>query len=279
MATRPDCRRRLPLPDARRSATERAGGLCGGHPMTRDGSFPLSPLQQGIYLDVLAERSDALHVTQSGWELSGPLDADALTSAWEIVVQRHPGLRTGIDSTIPEDPGQFVAPETKLLIERRETSGEAIVELFERERIGELDLQEPPAFRLSLVSTAPDRHVLIWTYSHLLIDGRSVGLVFEEVISAYEALRAGRAVELGEPGRFEDYVAWRSTLDVTEAELFWAEALAGRSGPTPLPTDAMLRRFASPEVDAGPQPFFSCVRTLEPSLVAALHRLARENGV
>jgi condensation domain-containing protein/phosphopantetheine binding protein/AMP-binding enzyme len=249
--------------------------------VSRERSFPLSQLQHAIYLDVLAERVDALHITQSAWELSGPLDVDALSAAWETVVARHEALRTAIDASDPARPIQFVSPDVNLDLERIEMVDEdkAIEEFLTRQREQPLSLDDAPAFRVTLVRIEPARSILVWTYSHLLVDGWSAGLVVDEVTRIYASLVDGGRAALDEPGRFSDYVAWLATLDSTDAELFWAEALAGRSGPTPLPTDAMLERFSSPDSDAGTPPFFSAIRTLDTDLTDALDRFARETGV
>jgi hypothetical protein len=64
--------------------------------------------------------------------------------------------------------------------------------LADRER--GFDLQNPPLLRLCLLRTADDRHRLIFTCHHILMDGWSNSRMFGEVLQDYAGHPVPRAV-------------------------------------------------------------------------------------
>lgn len=70
--------------------------------------FPLAPQQQGVFLESRASTATGLHIEQEIHSLCGPLDVDALCSAWQSVVDRHAMLRTAFVWKGQEQPLQAV---------------------------------------------------------------------------------------------------------------------------------------------------------------------------
>ncbi|MGU3423218.1 condensation domain-containing protein, partial [Methylobacterium sp. D54C] len=91
------------------------------------------------------------------------------------------------------------------------------------------DLARAPLLRLVLVRTGPDRHHLVLTVHHLILDGWSTARLVAEVLARYRG-------EEPEPvtGRFADYLAWLARQPRAAAERFWQDALAGLDAPTRL---------------------------------------------
>ena len=48
------------------------------------------------------------------------------------------------------------------------------------------ELSLAPLIRLALFRLADDEHELLWSHHHILLDGWSLPLVLEEIITAYE---------------------------------------------------------------------------------------------
>ncbi|MEU0032377.1 condensation domain-containing protein, partial [Streptomyces sp. NPDC006335] len=88
--------------------------------------------------------------------------------------------------------------------------------------------------RLALVRLGEDRHQLLWSYHHLLLDGWSAPVVLGEVLQAYWESMAGRQPLLPERRPFRDFVAWLGEQGQDEAERYWREQLAGFTAPASL---------------------------------------------
>src|SRR5205085_2941934 len=75
---------------------------------------------------------------------------------------------------------------------------------------------------------------MVWTYHHILLDARSLGLVLNELFVIYESLRGGGAAALAAPRPYSSYIEWLQQQDWGKAENFWRERLKGFTAATPL---------------------------------------------
>src|SRR3989337_3812721 len=79
--------------------------------------YPLSPAQQGILFQTLAEPGSGIHVEQLVCELQGRLDLEAFRRAWQTVLDRHAILRTGFLWKKVNEPVQVVLQRVELPLE------------------------------------------------------------------------------------------------------------------------------------------------------------------
>ncbi|MGK9247896.1 amino acid adenylation domain-containing protein, partial [Inquilinus limosus] len=194
-------------------------------------AYPLSPLQQGLLFHALHATEAGLYVNQVLATFDGPLDAGRFTRAWEAAIRRHDILRTGFLWDGPA-PLQLVLRSVPLPVEIRDGRGldePGIAEIARWERERGFDLSAPPLMRVLLLRMAEDRHRLIWTFHHILMDGWSTSRLIGEVLSQYH----GTAPAAG-PGRYRDHIAWLAGRDAAADEAFWRGQLARLDAPTRL---------------------------------------------
>nr|WP_277592665.1 condensation domain-containing protein [Pseudomonas chlororaphis] len=103
----------------------------------------------------------------------------------------------------------------------------------ERQRGFELDAV--PLLRLTLVRLDDQRHHLIYTNHHILMDGWSNSQLLGEVLQRYAGQLPNHA-----PGRYRDYIGWLQRQDAQACENFWKEQLQALDEPTRL-TQALSR--------------------------------------
>ncbi|HEX9940303.1 MAG TPA: amino acid adenylation domain-containing protein, partial [Longimicrobium sp.] len=104
------------------------------------------------------------------------------------------------------------------------------------------DLSAGPLFRAALLRMDEEDHVLLISMHHIVSDGWSLGVLFGEMSTLYEAYREGRDSPLAElPVQYADYAAWQRAelrgerLDRQLA--WWKERLAGGPALLELPAD------------------------------------------
>ncbi|CAA2101664.1 Linear gramicidin synthase subunit B [Methylobacterium bullatum] len=192
--------------------------------------YPLTPTQGGILFHALAAPEAGLYVNQLGVTIRN-LDPDRFAAAWRASVARHPILRTSFLWTGDlAAPLQLVHATAELPITRLDLSSRAdadLDELARAERARGFDLAQAPLMRLLLVDLGQNRHRLIWTCHHLLLDGWSNARLISEVLRHY----AGEGVEA--PTRlFREHLTRLSQSDRGADEAFWREALAGLDEPS-----------------------------------------------
>jgi non-ribosomal peptide synthetase component F/acyl carrier protein len=212
--------------------------------------------------------------------IMGPLDIAALQRSVDRLVARHEVLRT----TFAERDGEVVqivhppAPVELPLIEV--DSAEAADELLFEEAGAPFDLERGPLLRLLLVRLQEDEHRLLRLNHHIISDGRSWEVFFEELILLYEADRRGEPPPLPaeKPLQYADFAAWEQrTLRPDsrrwrEDVAWWRANLEGVPLRTPLP---FARR--DPDERAAAADGVAWL-TLPPRLTTDLESLRREEG-
>jgi len=208
--------------------------------------YPLSPMQQAMLLQTLRGRETGVYVGQLRLDLGAKLDQALFEHAWQMVVDRHPILRTGFLWRDLPAPLQAVRQEVPLSWDRQDWRGltadeqeRRLAAYLEEDRRRGFDLATPPLMRLALIRLGEDAHQFVWSHHHLLIDGWSIQILLREVFAVYESGRAGGAPQLAPLRPYRDYIAWLGEQDLAAAERFWRGELAGFSEPTPLGIDGV----------------------------------------
>jgi len=241
--------------------------------------YPLSPMQQGMLFHSLYAPETGVYFEQSSWTLRGDLDISAFERAWQRVVDRHSALRTAFLWEDLDEPLQVVHWWVELPLEKHDWRGlskteqeERFEALLETDRERGFELSEAPLMRLALIRTAEDTYHFVWSLHHLLLDGWSQPIIFQEVLASYEAFQQGQHISLPPSRPYRDYIAWLQQQDMAEAEAFWQRTLKGFTAPTPL----VVGR--APESGPAPEEDYTVQQTLLPATtMAALQALAQQH--
>ncbi|WP_173142269.1 amino acid adenylation domain-containing protein [Kibdelosporangium persicum] len=205
----------------------------------RDGELPLSPGQRSLwFMDSLVPHRAAYHVLEAH-RLRGTLDVECLRRAVEALVERHEALRSPI-RVRDGVPYQVVAPVGR--VEWDVTSGRAVDDVLAERFAVPFDLGSGRLLRATLIRVHENEHVLCLVMHHLVSDGRSTEVLFEELSALYEAFLAGHRPELPDPPvRYADFAWWQHQLShgsEMDAQLErWRAALEGAPAEAELPLD------------------------------------------
>ncbi|MFJ5266794.1 amino acid adenylation domain-containing protein, partial [Streptomyces sp. NPDC088387] len=200
--------------------------------------WPLSPLQEGmLFHATFDEDGPDVYQSQRVLALDGPLDARRLRASWEALVARHEALRVGFHRLGSGEAVQVVARDVVLPWRETDLSGrtddEALTELDRltaEELAARIDVTAPPLLRLLLVRLADERHRLVLTSHHIVMDGWSTPITFNEVSATYRA--GGDPSGLERAASYGQYLAWLDRQDGDTARAAWRTELAGLDGPT-----------------------------------------------
>jgi NRPS condensation-like uncharacterized protein len=209
--------------------------------LCRESSFPLTPLQKGMFVQNLAGLRPGLNIIQVICEMRDDLDLPVFSRAWQKLVSRHEVFRTSFHLTDESEPRQLVnawagsflsmLDLTNLTTEERRVTLE---EFLERDRRKGFDLSNCPSMRLSILKEEDKLFRFVWTVHHILLDARGLLLALDEVFALYEALREEREPSLSPAPSFRRHVEWHEAQDWAGAESFWRAMLEGFQTPTPL---------------------------------------------
>ncbi|MGW6333102.1 amino acid adenylation domain-containing protein [Nocardia rhamnosiphila] len=198
--------------------------------------WPLTPLQQGLLFHALAaEESTDAYVVQLVLELRGRVDPERLRRAGQLLLDRHPNLRTAFVTDI--GPVQVVdsgvaAPWSEVDLSGLDDDARAREWelLTAADRATRFDPARPPLLRWTLVTTGPDSYRLVLTQHHLLLDGWSTPLLLRELLVLYAT--DGDVAVLPPVRPYRDFLAWLGGQDRTAALEAWARVFDGTDEPT-----------------------------------------------
>jgi amino acid adenylation domain-containing protein len=177
--------------------------------------------------------------------LKGSMHADYIERACINLVQRHEALRM----VFPPNGKQFmVMEEMPVLFVRKNLSGldsnakdAAVAAFLEQEVTQVFDLQQGPLIRFSLLQLDAEEHLFTITAHHLIGDGWSFGVMFEEVAEQYNAFAENRSPQLPEAVPFSKYAAEMAAYSHSEAydktEKYWIDKFTPVPNPLELPLD------------------------------------------
>ena len=201
--------------------------------------YPLSALQRGMLFHSLYEPKLALYYQSFSSRIEVDLDVDRFQLAWRLTVERHSALRTAFVWKNRDEPLQIAFRNVPLPWRVEDWRGVApeeqktrLAELLEQDQAEGFDLGKPPLMRFMLIRLADEQYHFVWSSHHLLFDGWSVPLIFQDVADFYQGAEKPAARPYG------DYIAWLGTRDSGAAERFWRERLKGFAWPTKLPVSA-----------------------------------------
>jgi len=203
--------------------------------------YELSPLQNGMLFHTLLTPGSGMYFEQVGFPLYGPLDVSSFERAWQKVLDRHTILRTSFHWKGLDKPLQVVHREVKLSVEYLDWSGLAAAgqdqrldAFLARDRERGFELSEAPLLRLTAIALPDGVRYIVFSLHHLLLDGWSSDLVYQEAATIYDAYCRGEQAELPPCRPYGDYIAWLQRQDLSRAEAYWRRHLAGYEGPPPL---------------------------------------------
>jgi amino acid adenylation domain-containing protein/non-ribosomal peptide synthase protein (TIGR01720 family) len=241
-------------------------------------SYPLSPMQKGLLFHHLEAPTPGAYIQQVTIELREELDLPLFRKAWQELIDRHAVLSTSFHWKAAGPPLQRV--DSGLVVPWEEHDWSALPASQRDDQLAQFlvtdlqrgfDMTQAPLLRLSLFRKDENEFSVVWTFHHILVDGRSRLLLLQEVFARYEASKRGSSLELPQPRPYSDHIRWLEACDFESTEPYWRQLFDGFLPAAPLNLGGP--RALSPEV------FSRSYQEdrLSPSTTAALETFARQN--
>ncbi|KAJ5379175.1 hypothetical protein N7509_012294 [Penicillium cosmopolitanum] len=190
--------------------------------------YPCSPMQEGLLLSQL--RDPSAYMFHTIFEIkdarAGKVDAERLARSWNMLVDRHPVLRTiFIDSNYSGGSfDQLVLANLKDNVLRVECPDSQV-----EEKLAAISLRDANAMRpaklshqLTVCKVTSGRVLVKLEINHAIIDGGGVDVLLRDLTMAYD-----RKLAEGPGPRFSDYIKYIRTQSQVEALDHWKKYLGG----------------------------------------------------
>ena len=243
--------------------------------------YPLSSVQQGMLFHSLGSPKSGVYIEQYACKLQGNLQVSAFQQAWQQVVDRQPVLRTAFLWEGLDEPLQVVRQQVEIGWDLEDWTAydaaeqeKKLADVLECDRTQDFDLLQAPISRFKLIHLQHNSYQFIWSFHHILADGWSIPIIWQEVLTCYTANCRQLAPNLPTLFPYRDYIAWlknRTPSNTADgAKSFWQAQLNGFTEPTPLPA-------ARTDIEPSTQPYRQQIQSLTPELSAQLRTFASQN--
>ncbi|KYG94634.1 non-ribosomal peptide synthetase, partial [Paenibacillus polymyxa] len=207
-------------------------------PVTENKPFyAVSSAQKRMYILNQLDGAGISYNIPGALTLTGSLDHKAMDNAFRQLIDRHETLRTSFE-TMNGEPVQRVHDEVPFCMELTYAHGAAPKETDElvRNFVKPFDLGQAPLFRVGLIETDPEHHILLMDMHHIISDGTSINVLIQDFIHLYagDTLPSLRI-------QYKDYAVWQQKQQQSERyreqENYWLNTFAGELPVLDLPTD------------------------------------------
>jgi len=243
------------LRDAKNTAQteQNAGFPAGTLPFaTPKKSYPMSPTQRRLFAVCQLDDIGIAYNIPAALSFSGTIDTQRLQTALNTLSQRHDALRTSFRLIQPkhtdnhtggylenntrdysEEPAQVIATADEVVVKletrtlQTQDTPQKLLEAFVRP----FDLSQAPLMRVKAV-TGQERSLLLIDIHHIIADGATVALLFDELAALYN----GKT--LPEPGhQYKDWSEWARLQDFSGQQAYWETTFAAEAPILNIPTD------------------------------------------
>src|SRR5207244_2334635 len=157
--------------------------------------WALTPMQEGLAFQTrYGQGGTDVYTVQLVLELAGRLDASRLRRGLQALLERHPNLKAAFVQVASGATVSVVARDVRPALAEVDLSSlaeaEALAEaarLAEEDHAAGFELSQAPLLRFSLMRLGPERHRLVITNHHILMDGWSMPVLLVELAALYES--------------------------------------------------------------------------------------------
>lgn len=220
----------------------------GIQPTEEKGTYALSNSQHRIWVLSQFQAGTVAYNNSFAFNLSGLLNKDILSEAFDYIVNRHEILRTNFIK-IDETPQQVIRKASKGTFKLKfhdftdmDEKDSMLDKLLIHQKSKAFNLEKDLLIRGALIKMGVDKYAIILTIHHIISDEWSIRILFEELVKIYNQLNQKKPVSLPKlPIQYKDYVYWQQqqieNSALATAKSYWHKRLEGELPVVDLPAD------------------------------------------
>ena len=243
----------------------------------RDRTLPLSAAERSLwFFDRLHPQSCVYNIPLT-FKLNGVVKPSLLEESLNRVIQRHEILRTSYVE-VNGQPQKLIISDLRLELPANDVATETeATQIALQQARQSFELKSAPLLRAKLLCLPDNCYWLLITCHHIVFDGWSIQVLFDELIQHYDALSNNSTTSLPELAiQYVDYAHWQQqwlhSNEYTQQLNYWRSQLADATPLIELPSD---RARPSVQTYAGDRFYFE----LDDDLTQSLNSLSKQEGV
>jgi amino acid adenylation domain-containing protein len=211
--------------------------------------YALSSSQRRLWILSQFDAGNVAYNMPGVYVFNGGLNTEALSKAFDTLIERHESLRTVFRMNEAGEARQIIqtTAEAGFSIGQYDLRSQAnlpiaVQQLVQQQFATPFNLAEGPLLRAALIQTADEQWVFTYMMHHIISDGWSMGVLINELLILYNHYSNGLPNPLP-PLRihYKDYAAWQQEQLSGEAlqqhASYWMQQLGGELPVLDLPGD------------------------------------------
>lgn len=240
-------------------------------------SIPLSFAQQRVWFLEQLEPNSPAYIISNALRLTGEFNTSILQQALDAIVIHHEALRTNFITSPDGSPIQVIGKPRPVELKIVKVTQEQVQSLLNQEAKRPFNLESDLMLRACLLQIDEQEQILLLVMHHIASDGWSMGILWQQLASLYEALLSGKPSPLAKlPIQYADFAVWQHQWlsgEVLSSQIkYWKTQLACADTVLELPTD---RPRPPVQTYQGAAQSLMLPQTLSASLI----ELSRQEGV
>jgi len=242
--------------------------------------YDISHAQKRLWIIERMEEDMTAYILPMVYVFEGNLDRGAFEKTFQTIAARHESLRTTF-IIVANEPKQKIHHSRQfefkvryIDLRKKENRDQESQRLIVKEAKTTFNLEKGPLLRLILIHLEEEKYIFLYIVHHIICDGWSMRVMFQEFMLLYHRFRQGKGNRLA-PLRihYKDYSTWHNHQLKGESlerhRQYWLKQFSGELPALKLPTD-----YERPAVKtfSGSQIKF----TLDEEISASLEALCRE---
>ncbi|CAL2108048.1 conserved hypothetical protein [Tenacibaculum sp. 190524A02b] len=200
--------------------------------------YELSSAQLRLWILSQNEETSVAYNEFNAMKITGEIDVELLNKAVKRLTNRHEILRTSF-ITVKGDPKQLIHPINKVQVQVKldDFSQKEAIEIEKtllKESKYRFNLAEDVLIRVNLLKTDNNEYIIMINMHHIISDGWSQVVLFNELIMTYYELANDLDIAFQElPIQYKDYAHWHNDILLTDKvnqfKDYWNTKFAERS--------------------------------------------------
>ncbi|WP_458122492.1 amino acid adenylation domain-containing protein [Paenibacillus sp. Z6-24] len=191
----------------------------------------LTPMQEGIFYTYLKNNATTAYVIQTPIQLTGTINHVLLEKSFSILLDRHAVLRTMfLDhwrhscQIVLKRPAASISFLCLMdCLDQEEKLTEYKQKCIEKG----FELRTDILINLHLIRLQETKYILLINVHHIIMDGWSIALIMNELLTIYDKLSNGQTVYLPATPDYRDYLDWLYRQDLAAGLKYWESNLQG----------------------------------------------------
>nr|WP_238332996.1 condensation domain-containing protein [Brevibacillus laterosporus] len=195
--------------------------------------YPLTPLQEGILFHSIVNNDSGAYFQSLTFSVEDCVDTEIFLKSVNILIERHEILRTAFVYEKVKKPMQLVLKKREMAsIHFKDISGVSeqdayLQDYMERDKTKGFHLAKEILMRVAIFQTSSAQYKVVWSYHHLIMDGWSLGIMFNEFLQIYDSFAFNRQRKLEPVHSYQQFIHWLEKQDKEQAKDYWKSYLEG----------------------------------------------------